>query len=100
MSKQLIFKPSSDELDYIYENIDSWTNWCRHNLNRCRNNRRGKLIETIGTRMLLIVSGLTIASLAYISSLYVIVIPCFLVGSLMIIIGSFSTWRILLNERK
>lgn len=99
MTKQLIFKPNPNELDYIYENIDSWTDWCRHNLERCRNNRRGKLFETIGTRMLLIVSGLMIASISYITQYMVIIIPAFILGSLMILIGSFSMWRIYFNER-
>lgn len=99
MSKQLPFIPTHDELDYINERIDSWSDWCHHNLKRCMNNHKGKLIENIGLRMLLIVSGLVISSIAFIVQYIVIIIPCFLVGTMMILIGGFSMWRILLNER-
>ena len=100
MSKQLIFKPNPEELDYVMENIESWTDWCRDNLKRHIKNRRHKLVENISTRLLLIVAGCVIASISYLTPLFLIIVPAFLMGSLMIVVGTVSLWGIYLDERK
>ena len=100
MAKQLLFVPTHDELDYIQDNIESWSDWCHKNLYKDRRNNKHLLVENISTRLLLIVAGLVVSSISFMTPYLIIIVPSFLLGTVMILVGTFGIWRIYINERK
>jgi len=100
MSKRMVFEPTSDELYYISENIESWTDWCRTKLQKEQKNNRQVYVENLGTRLLAIIAGCLIASLSFLVFDIAVIVTCFILGSGIIVVSSFSLWRIYVNESR
>lgn len=92
MSKGFTFIPNPDELEFISDNIDSWTDWCRRNLERCKSNCKHKTIEKILFRLLLLLSGTLIFSISFLTTNLFVFIGSILLGGLMSTVASFSLY--------
>lgn len=94
MGKRLNFAPSSEELDYIYQNVDSWTEWCKTHLKNDMNNKREKKIENLLFRMTLLLGGLLIFSISFFVLNIFLFVVSVVIGSFVCIVASFSIYRV------
>ena len=93
MAKQLIFVPDDEELEFIYEHIDSWSKWCHTNLKRCINGKRYgvEMLSRVSTFLLILSVGIIVnfLGLVVITS-QGITLGMFLLGSVLVIYSVFS----------
>jgi len=92
MSKCLTFVPNPDELDYVSNNVESWTDWCRHNLERCKNNNKNKKIEQILFRLLLLMSGILVFSISFLTTNLFVFLGSIIIGGFTATVASFSLY--------
>ena len=79
---QYVFKPRDEVADYIDENIESWTGFCYDALYQKQRENYQKRFERIGFRMFVILIGMIVISLSYITiSVY---------GYLVLVLGGIS----------
>jgi len=89
--KQYLFKPTDKEANYIYENIDSWTDYCKNNLKRDMDNNRFNKWNKIAIYLLLIGIGITISLIGM-----VVIAPegiiagIFILSGVMVVFGTFG----------
>jgi len=93
MAKQLIFKPNEEELNYIYENIDNWTAWCRTNIEKERKGKEygNEILSRISTFLIILVIGVLISFLSLIVQAHSgVIFGMMLLGSILVIYGTYS----------
>lgn len=89
--KQHLFKPTDEEQNFIYENIDSWTNYCRENLKRDMNQNRFNKWNQAGLYLLMTLIGLVFSFIGLIvQAPSGIIASIFILGGVLVVFGVFG----------
>ena len=98
--KQLLFKPTTEELVTLDRNNIRWSDFCHKNIINLNNKKRDDIMDKIISRMLLVVVGCLIFALSpLLNDIFLIIIE-WIIGTIMVIVGSVSTIYLYLQQRK
>jgi len=89
--KQYLFKPNDEEANFIYQHIESWTDYCRNNLKRDMQNNRFNKFNQIGIYLLMIAIGIVLSFMGLIVIAPAGVIAgIYILGGVMVVFGTFG----------
>ena len=89
--KQYLFKPNEQETNFIYEHIDSWTDWCRDKLRQDMDRDRFNKWNRVSLYLLLTVIGLVLSFIGLIVSAPPgIMAGIFVMGGVIVVFGAFG----------
>ena len=89
--KQYLFKPNEREANYIYEHIDSWTDWCRNKLNKDIDKNRFNKWNSASLYLLMMAIGITISFIGLVVIAPAgIIAAIFILGAVMVVFGCFG----------
>ena len=98
----LVFRPNNEDQQIIDEyNINSWTDFCRENLQNLKTKNRNELVDYISNKLLLIIVGLIPLALSFLILDPVFIIICYIAATTAISIGFAQIlWRWHIERRK
>lgn len=91
MGRQYLFKPNDEEETFIYENIESWTNYCRNNLKRDIRNTRFNKWNQASIYLLLVSIGFIISLIGLVViAPSIVIMGIFILGGVLVVFGTYG----------